>query len=101
VGLLVCRVALALGKHLHEVEGLPLGELRRWAAYDQAEGLPDPWMQAGVVASLLYNANRGKGQPALSPADFTPGRRGKAPAAATGTVEANMAALGGFRAPQE
>lgn len=89
---MVCRVALALGKHLHEVEALPLSELRRWAAYDRVEGLPDSWLQTGLIASLIYNVNRGRAQPSLTPADFTPGRRTGAKAQAA-AHQAAMAAL--------
>ncbi|MEM6681813.1 MAG: hypothetical protein AAF607_06200 [Pseudomonadota bacterium] len=31
------RLALALGKHLHEIEALPAREVMRWAAYDAQE----------------------------------------------------------------
>ena len=47
-------------------------ELTDWMAYYALEpfGQERGDLQAGVVASTVYNVNRGKGDKALAPADF-------------------------------
>ncbi len=53
---------------------LPGHVWRRWQEYQQIRsfGPLHEDVRAGVVASLLFNANRGKNQKALGPADFFP-----------------------------
>lgn len=48
-----------------------MSEVRTWAAYDQAVGLPDPWLQTGTLASLLHNQ---WAKTPLPPSHFMPGR---------------------------
>lgn len=50
-------------------------ELTEWMAYEQISGPLGPAradVHAGIVAAVIYNANRGKGQKARKPDDFIP-----------------------------
>ena len=61
------------------LENLDSRELTEWAAYDLIEPF-GPWradLRAGIVASTVANALRGKGSRAYDPTDFLPDFSGK------------------------
>lgn len=49
-------------------------ELREWIAFYGMEpfGEQASYYRTGIVASLIYNTNRGKGGKTMKPADFMP-----------------------------
>lgn len=70
------RLALALGEENPDamLARMPLPMLYRWMAYYKAEpfGEERADLRAGVIASTIANANRGKGQRAYKPSEFMP-----------------------------
>ena len=70
-----CRLALALGKFLWEVDELmPLPELHEWMWFDERSPIGDIRgdIQAGTVAAIIANVNRKKGAKPYSATDFVP-----------------------------
>lgn len=48
-------------------------ELSEWIAYDRINPLPDPWLQTGILASLMANFWKGaKNRKSYKPGDFIP-----------------------------
>ena len=88
------RLALAVGEA--DVSGLldslPVSQWLDWLAYFERE----PWGEAradtrsAIVAALLYNLNRGRGQPAKSVQDFMAHRN---PSERAESTTAHIAAL--------
>ena len=69
------RLALALGKTVGELsEELPDSELLEWMIFYRLEPFGDERadLRAGIVASTVANANRGKRGRSLKPTDFMP-----------------------------
>lgn len=68
------RLALSIG--IWDVDSLaedmPADLLYEWMAFYQLEPFGDEWLRHAVSACQFYNANRGKSQPAMKPADFMP-----------------------------
>jgi len=46
-------------------------ELSRWIAYDKVDLLPDPWLVAGTICTVIASAFAKKGSK-LEPEDFIP-----------------------------
>ncbi len=69
------RLALQMGRPWKRLAvEMDADELTDWLAYDQVHGLPDPWLQTGVVAATARNVMTAKGQ-ALRPEEFIPADR--------------------------
>jgi hypothetical protein len=68
------RLALALGKSLDEVRGMPAADLIEWQVYDEIEWLPDGYWTSAQVCAVLANVHRVKGR-AFTIADFLRGGR--------------------------
>jgi hypothetical protein len=75
-------------------------QLSEWMAYSKLE----PWgedrddLRMGIVASVIANSNRGKGQKPFKPTDFMPSFEPVDPEEQTARLLAKaMAALGGKR----
>lgn len=67
------RLCLALGHTLKEFdENSYPHELEYWLAYNQIEPIPQPWLQAGVIASTVARAN---GSKTAKPSGFMPAHR--------------------------
>lgn len=68
------RLALALGMTVEELgERMSGRELSEWVAFDRISPIGDERadLRAGIVASVVANAHRTKGEP-FKPADFMP-----------------------------
>ena len=59
------RLAVLLGKHIHEIESLPAPELQRWRDYfGHVDPMPNIYLAAAVGAQATLAANwTGKGKP--------------------------------------
>ncbi|WP_455906938.1 phage tail assembly protein T [Nocardiopsis alba] len=81
-------------------------ELSEWMAYEQLTGPLGPArgdIHAGIVASMIYNTNRGKNQRAREPGDFVPKWGGRKPQSwqeQLTAIKAANAALGGTEGPR-
>lgn len=51
---------------------MSFSELRTWVAYDLVEGVPNPWLQTGILASVVHNP---WAKSPLPPEHFMPVRR--------------------------
>jgi hypothetical protein len=75
--LFVHRLALALGKTrgqlLREVEDGE--EIFDWMAFEQVQGLPDPFVFNAMQCALIFNANRGKDSRVAKVEDYLPAVR--------------------------
>ena len=54
--------------------GLSSRELTEWMIYEQMEpfGERGAYLRSGIIAAMLHNVNRGKGDEAASPEDYMP-----------------------------
>lgn len=54
--------------------GLSSREITEWMIYEQMEpfGERGAYLRSGIVAAMLHNVNRGKGDEAASPEDYMP-----------------------------
>lgn len=78
------------------LQNLDSHELTEWAAYDLIEPF-GPWradLRAGIVASTVANALRGKGGKSFKPEDFVPDFAGPQALTPEQTVAAFAAAFG-------
>lgn len=66
-------LALALGKHLHEIESLPASEVNRWMNFYSQEpfGLVRDDLRCGIIGAAITQPHMKKGKSA-KPADFMP-----------------------------
>jgi hypothetical protein len=74
VRLFTFRLARHLGMTRAELMArMSHAELMEQIAYNRIEPIPDPWLQTGIVASILYNSWQ-KGS-RKRPSDWIPARR--------------------------
>lgn len=72
-------LAERLGMTLRELGSrMDVGELRLWMARDRIVPPADPWLQAGVVASVVWNTAGKTTKQDRPPSDFVPGRPAEA-----------------------
>lgn len=92
-------LALALGKHLHEIESLPQEEFARWMRFYSQEpfGLIRDDLRHGIVAATVAAPNMKKGKKAV-PEDFMPKFRRPKHKQSKAEFEANVQRLLGMAA---
>lgn len=68
----MCRLGLALGKTIQELEQLPVSELRTWNRFLASYPLPMERVERQIAAltAKLHNVNLGKGKAPLQAEDF-------------------------------
>ena len=87
------RLSLVLNKSQEEIEALSSPEFSYWIAYDKAFGLPDPWLQTGIICATIASVMSGKD---YKPTDFMPVK----PKVRIKTAQENRLALETFKALQ-
>lgn len=87
-------LALALGKHLHEIESLPADEVLRWMNFYSQEpfGLVRDDLRCGIIGAAVTQPHLKKGKTA-KPADFMPRFRSRNRRQSKAELTANTNAL--------
>lgn len=87
-------LALALGKHLHEVESLPADEVLRWMNFYAQEpfGLVRDDLRCGIIGAAVTQPHLKKGK-SVKPADFMPKFRSRYRPQSAAELTANTNAL--------
>ena len=87
-------LALALGKHLHEIESLPASEVNRWMNFYAQEpfGLVRDDLRCGIIGAAVTQPHLKKGKTAR-PADFMPRFRSRYRPQSRSELTANTNAL--------
>lgn len=70
-------------------------ELAEWEAYEKIEPFGQPFLQSGIIASTIFNMNKGRNQKIMSAENFIPKYRKPQ------TVEEQMEILKGLARDSE